>query len=426
MLLLISSGKFMSDRTLSGKPGKAKRRRKEKESEEKKIEEKRKAKKIEGRKRRVAESKQEDLDDKNEPDWQPGAGDRSENEEESESESEDEEPDELPPEAIRHAVNAMFVAKEFPPPELEIRESPRYGKGLFATRDIRGDLEGEGLWTYGGSVIFTLGTLEKRSPSGLSNSKKQKGSGRHVSDKIIEITVWNNRNRIWIDGDIWKSEPGDPRKDRQTFVSWTALINHKWQWPGESPVPPAQFSAVFANIIVTEDGKMHAVRDIKKDEELSFDYGTRYWRGDTGARGRIRPVWDWSALTADAATELWSLSKENSQVGRGLAEHVNPKFTEIINNRQRNSASQMAESLAQLSLHDGQASSSAAAAAAAAAQSHMDRRGDGGPEFCRECYEAERQQGMVHRHESSGYPMQPPDARRYYCWPGGGGGWGGR
>ena len=219
------------------------------------------------------------------------------------------------------------------------RRQAQFGWGIFASPPLvfKGAVETRLLGTYGGFVMYD--------PAKRFNSS---------SDKIIEFEVWNQK--LWVDGNISKgddvgllpkllrgnavstvmpaiaSEEEEHPLDVDTWIvtaqrmaprdeiSWAAYMNHKWDWPLDPPrIPevrstvPLAYKSVFANCHVMnaaafeptmEVGNIYFTRHIEDNEELTFDYGRKYWAGRATMHNPGPPTWDWTHLSAQTAMAL--------------------------------------------------------------------------------------------------------------------------
>lgn len=146
-----------------------------------------------------------------------------------------------PPLYIKNAIVEHFE----PPKELpkSVKEGTSlFGRGIFAIKKI---LDKTKIGLYTGTPLF---------------SKKEVKDSK--SDKILDITVWDNLVAI------------------DSAKSWSGLINHKWRFPEECEAYyKSNWDNFFANCDVKESGNIVAIRDIKADEELYIDYGMDFWKG---------------------------------------------------------------------------------------------------------------------------------------------------
>jgi hypothetical protein len=164
---------------------------------------------------------------------------------------------------IRVSISQYFDPKIPLPPELEIRDHPRMGRGVYA----KAPLGEEWRSRIGGTVYFT--TAEKL--------KKMREDG---AEFLIEV-----RGRF-APGDIERTVWVDEREH------WSGLINHAWDSPisfEEHPCPKA-----FANMEVNEEGQIMSLRTIDPEEQLLWDYGIEYWMKSDKA-----PIWDVRDITPD-------------------------------------------------------------------------------------------------------------------------------
>jgi len=115
----------------------------------------------------------------------------------------------------------------------EVRGSEIHGRGVYATQDIAAEAE----------IIEYVGELIDKDESGKRGTKQQEHASK-TGDAAVYI--FNITNKYDIDGNFpWNT---------------ARLINHSCE-------PNCEAWSKGKRIFI------HALRDIKKDEELTFDYG---------------------------------------------------------------------------------------------------------------------------------------------------------
>jgi SET domain-containing protein len=115
----------------------------------------------------------------------------------------------------------------------EVRNSEIHGRGVYATQDIPAEAE----------IIEYVGELIDKDESGKRGTKQQEHASK-TGDAAVYI--FNITNKYDIDGNFpWNT---------------ARLINHSCE-------PNCEAWSKGKRIFI------HALRDIKKDEELTFDYG---------------------------------------------------------------------------------------------------------------------------------------------------------
>ena len=138
--------------------------------------------------------------------------------------------------------------------DIEIRDTARKGRGVFAVRDIA-------KWDFSRHSSRIIGHYA--------------GGARNLrallpSDPLTYSIHINGSDRI-------------PKNNDESMRHWTELVNHQCsdRTPSEKRngtcYCPHGGCVTGPNVWVSSDGCMLPLRNIKRGEELVFDYGRIYW-----------------------------------------------------------------------------------------------------------------------------------------------------
>ena len=224
---------------------------------------------------------------------------------------------------LRWAIKDWFAPRQALPEWVVEKQVEGMDTGVFVKLgEIHTIDRNANLGVYGGRVYFSKG--------------KRKQAGK-TSDKIIADRVWNNE--MWVDGDV--KDPKEvhvyegEQEARESFVPWTAKLNHQWKWPDSTlrNLSP-KLQAIFSNVAISPGGPegfvrgdakdvgiIYSLRSIQPGSELTLDYGHEYW--NARQEGLRKPIWDWTDLSLHDVDYLHSRMNDGTETAEELQKYYN-------------------------------------------------------------------------------------------------------